>query len=225
MILNMNNSNDHSVLSCPSASDNYNYKTYKSAKKWLLLIAAIGSLVCISIVLFSQNTKVQTISATLFGGLISIIIWLVTTFVTDRIQQELNEIDRLLYKIDMHISEIKRPLFFEAPNLYKLKEAPKNDVFIQYMLLVDCCASLKYDLDINITELKLSWKEQEISIDEFLNDYEKIIKENTPFTMGEQELDMINWNLRKLNEELYGLRNKLLKQKYSIIREPIKDKK
>ncbi len=219
MIMNISQSNMSTSLSCPSVSYTFNFNTYRTSKRILLLLAIMGSICCIYMVFHSSCSAVQTVFATLFGGLISIIVWLLTTFVTDKIQKELNEIDRLINVVDWHLSDINRPRFFEAPSTYNREMAAKDNVYVQYHVLVDCCIALKLDKDIDTSKLKIDWENRELSIDEFISIYEERFKSEA-LLFNEEVLNMSNWNLQNLDKELRGLRNTLLKTKATINKGP-----
>ena len=88
---------DNTILFCPSASYRYNYGTQRKYKILLIIVSVIGIVGFLFGVFFSSDARLQTLFATLIGGLINVVVWVATSFVSDKIKKEQDEIDRLIY--------------------------------------------------------------------------------------------------------------------------------
>ncbi len=206
---------DNTVLKCPSASYKYNYGTYMRSKVILICIAVIGIVVSGVFVITSNSSRIQTIFATVIGGLINIIVWLVTSFVTDKMNHQRDELDHLISVIDHHISMIHKDVIMEDPVSYTIRTMPRSNLKTRFLWLLQVCINLKGDSDIDTTNLKLSWENKSYSLEDFCTEFEMSLASHR-IILNEQHGKMIEWNFDYLNSELIRLRDKMIRYKAYI---------
>ena len=206
---------DNTVLKCPSASYKYNYGTYMKSKYLLICVAVIGMVISGFFVITSNSSRIQTISATVIGGLFNINVWLATSFVMDNMNHQRDELDRLISVIDHHISMIHRDVIMEDPENYTIKTIPHSNINARFLWLLQVCINLKGDSDIDTTNLKLSWENKSYSLENFCSEFEMSLAEHR-LILNEQHGKMIEWNLDYLNTELMRLRDKMIRYKAYI---------
>lgn len=206
---------DKTVLNCPSASYKYNYGIYRVSKIILLCVAVIGILISGFFVITSDSSRIQTIFATVIGGLINIIVWLLTSFVIDKMNHQRDELDRLISLIDHYIHLIHMDVIMEEPKSYEIKTIPHSDVYYRFLWLFKICINLKADSDIDTTNLKLSWENKSYSLENFCSEFDGLLSEHR-LILSERHRDMIEWNYDHLNTELLELRDKMTRYKSYI---------
>lgn len=206
---------DNTVLKCPSASYKYNYGTYRMSKAILICIAVLGIVVSGVFVVTSDSSRIQTIFATVIGGLINIIVWLATSFVTDKMNHQRDELDRLISVIDYHISMIHKNVVIEEPDTYTIRTIPNSNIYARFLWLLQVCIGLNGDSDIDTTDLRLSWEEKPYSLEDFCSEFEKALSSHT-LVLNDKHRSMIEWNYNYLNTELLQLREKMIRYKSYI---------
>ena len=206
---------DNTILKCPSASYKYNYGTYRTSKVILICTAVVGIVVSGILVVTSDSTKIQTIFATVIGGLINIIVWLMTSFVTDKMNHQRDELDRLISVIDHHISMIHKDVIIEDPDSYTIRTIPHSNINARFLWLLQVCIGLNGDPDIDTVGLELSWEGESYSLESFCSEFEKALS-NHALDLNEKHRSMIEWNYNYLNTELLQLRDKMIRYKSYI---------
>lgn len=208
---------DNTILTCPSASYKYNYGTYRRSKIWFIISAVIGIAVSLAIVFMSEDARIQTLFATLIGGLLSVIVWIATSFVSDKIKQEQDEIDRLIYAVDRHIDRIHKGVYLVDPRTYSIDKANENDDWFRFLWLMQLCVNLTSDENINSSKLVFRWEGQELSIKDYYSNCEKLIL-NHKLVLDEEHMKMVDWNLFEMESHLNRLKDKLLRYKTYLSR-------
>lgn len=126
---------ENTILNCPTAQYKSNWDSYQRSRKRLCggtIIAIVMSTVLIFVV---KDSRVQTIFSTFIGGLLGIVIWIITTSATDKMNQENAEIDRLLYIIDRHIYLLNKDVLLENANSYESINASETKQSNYYRFL------------------------------------------------------------------------------------------
>ncbi len=151
--------------------------------------------------------------------MLGIIVWIITTSVTDKMNQEQAEIDRLLYIVDRHIDLINKDVLLENVNSYDCINASetKQRSYYRFLWLMQSCANLYSDQDIDSSKLILRWEENEYSLEKYYILCEKMLLEHT-LVLDEDHLKMMERNFRELNDQLNCLRGKLLRYKTYIFK-------
>lgn len=205
----------HGKLDCPSATHKYNNGTYRTSKFILMGLATIGIIICAVVVANSENPKIQTIFATIIGGLSNIIVWLLTTFVTDKMSRERDEIDRLIDVVDQHIYELHRDIVFEDRKAYVRQIAPKNLLEGRIMWFQQNCLFLADDNDIDSSKLRLSWDGKDYTLREVVELAQKMFESQFD-GLTDLHGQMVEWNVYYLDQQLRYLRRKLMTCKSKI---------
>lgn len=149
---------DNTILDCPNASYKFNRSTYERTKV-VLLSFSIATLIGVVIILISCNdVRVQTGCSVLGGGLLSLIIWLVTTYITDTMEYERAEITRLINVVDKHLDMLHKNVILEDSKAYKKQELTRDDVHFSFLWLMQNCIFLNSDHDIDTSKLNLFWE-------------------------------------------------------------------
>ena len=214
--------NEYSKITCPALSCKYTYKDYKKHKYITLGVVAVIGIMCVIGIWQITDTKIQTLASALFGGVLSVFVWALSTFVTDNMEHEQAEIDRLIRTVELHISDIQSEIMIEYFDKYKREPAP-DYALIKYGHLANMIMAINNDKDLDVSEYRLDWYGKKISIEEFLAEYQEIF-ENGKFEFEEQELqNMVIWNIENLVRDLIGLKNKLLKARNYILSGDPKD--
>lgn len=208
---------DNTILNCPTAQYKSNWGSYQRSRKWLCggtIIAIVMSTVLIFVV---KDSRVQTIFSTFIGGLLGIVVWIITTSATDKMNQEQAEIDRLLYIIDRHIDLLNKDVLLENANSYDCINASKTNQnnYCRFLWLMQNCVNLYSDQDIDTSKLALRWEENEYSLEKYVVMCEKMLSEHT-LVLDENHLKMVERNFRELGNQLNCLRGKLLRYKTYI---------
>lgn len=203
---------DNTVLDCPKASYKYNRSTYKRTKIDLLSGSIIALVIVVIITICCNDPRIQTGCSVLGGGLLSLIIWLFTTFVTDKMAYERDELNRLINVVDKHLDMLRKNVIFEEPESYTKQVLPRDNVYASFLWLLQNCISLVGDEDIDSSKLFLSWDHKEYTLNEFCNTFEREIHESCFLdNLGDEHLKMIVWNFDLLEFHLSMLKNKLMR--------------
>ena len=91
------------------------------------------------------------------GGLLSLIIWLVTTYITDTMEYERAEITRLINVVDKHLDMLHKNVILDS-KAYKKQELTRDDVHFSFLWLMQNCIFLNSDHDIDTSKLNLFWE-------------------------------------------------------------------
>lgn len=203
---------DNTILTCPTASYKYNYGTYRRSKLRLIVLAIIGIAGALTILFMSDDLRIQTIFATLIGGLLNVVVWIATSFVSDKIKQEQDEIDRLLYVVDRHIDNIHKSVYLVDSRTYSIEKVVENNDWHKFLWLMQLCVKLMSDKNIDSSKLVFRWEDKEETIEEYYSNCEHLIA-NHKLVLDEDHMKMVDWNLFEMESQLNCLRDKLLRYK------------
>lgn len=208
---------DNTILNCPTAHYNWNWGSYKRSRKWLFTGTIIAIIISTVLIFVAKDTRIQTIFSTFIGGLLGILVWIITTSVTDKINQEQAELDRLLYIIDRHIDRLNKDVLLENANSYDCINASetKHSSYYRFLWFLQNCTSIMSDKDIDSSKLILQWEDNEYSLEKYCDLCDKMLLEHM-LILDEEHLKMVDWNFRELYRQLNCLRGKLLRYKTYI---------
>ena len=113
-----------------NADYKYNYDKYKFLKLIFWFVIVIGVIGCVFAIVYGSNI-IQTISASVLGGLLSLFVWLITIIHHDKVSYEVAVIDEMIGIIDEHINYLHNPVCFINPQEVIIEIA--NDKNLNYM--------------------------------------------------------------------------------------------
>lgn len=208
---------DNTILDCPKASYKYNRSTYERTKFVLLSCAIIVLIPIVIIILCSNDSRVQTGCSVLGGGLLSLIVWLLSVTITDKMAYERDDINRLIYIVDNHLDMLQKNVILEDSQTYKKQELTRDDVHFSFLWLMQNCINLNNDPEIDTSKLYLSWEGQDYTLTEFCMVFEKKMSDvDFLVKLSSEHKDMIVWNFDELEHQLCLLKDKLMRY-YSYI--------
>ena len=202
---------DNTILFCPSASYRYNYGTHKKYKIILIIISSIGIIGFLFGVFFSSDARLQTLFATLIGGLMNVVVWVATSFVSDKIKKEQDEIDRLIYIVNRHIKCLNTKVTFIKPLKYEFKQVDDNNTGVRFLSLLQFCVDLISEKDIDSSHLKIKWEGKDYSLSDFYSYSENLLQQKK-LNLDDEHVKMIEWNFHEIKNILH--RKTELKQFY-----------
>ena len=209
---------DNTVLDCPTASYKYNWNSYNNSRKLILIISCLLIIICSVLIFVIKDTRFVTILSTFIGGLLGLLVWLVTTFITDKMNREIANIDRLILDIDKKINLLHQDVIIEDEDSYDIVNASntKQNNYYRFIFLLQNCSSLLSDKNLDLSELILKWEDKEYNIEDFCQKLEGLLSAK-PFVLDLKHQKMVEWNFDELDYHLTSLKEKLLRYKTYIL--------
>ena len=195
-----------------------NIDTYRIFKKWLLFFSLILAIICIVFVTHSDGW-VQSLFATLLGGVLSSLVWWISVILTDNMNYRINQIDFVISKIDNLLSDLRSPNYCFVDGM-KVTYLNTNNLYYRMINLAQVATDLHCTKEINSDELKLKWvDETDISVQDFMIHFDDAMRHSEEFQKYtiEQLSDFVVYNERRLEGQLLGLKDVLLKRKNYIL--------
>lgn len=210
---------DNTVLNCPGVTYRFNRDTYRFEKNIYWVIALFSFLAAIIIMIISASTVIQSIAGAFMGGILSLIVWLLTIRQQDQINYELANIDLHIMAIDEHLEYINSKTQFIDPDEYGIVEADSINLVYRFMHLFQLCVFISGDKQIDSSQLKLKFSDGiEYSIKEYSEKCDKLCENKFVdlIILQEKWSKIIDWNYYTIDWELRELKKKLCRYKIYI---------
>lgn len=171
------------------------------------------------VVIVLSEGWVQSLFATLLGGVLSSIVWLISVRVTDDMNYRINQIDNVILQIDNLIANLHtfNHYFVEGMTIINIDA---NNLIYRLCNLLQVVTDLQIISDIDSSDLKFKWvDETDINIQEFEERSEQILSNTDMLKIytTEQLSNFIIYNEKYLDGQLKELKNILLKRKGYIL--------
>lgn len=210
---------DNTLFDIKEAKYDFNLDKYKTEKRNYLIFSVIFSVLLICILLFLKNQVFLNLASALLGGSISIIIWNITSYHQDKMNEELSIIDLNLDEIDRELEGLRHSFTFYNPKTLERRTVESNDLEIMFFRIMSFAdtAQSKYDIK---EEFKLKIPDyvksdfQDVTLNEY---YEWCINF---FNGKHRPPDEKGWDLfnRCLNDNYYSIERELQRLKSKLIR-------
>ena len=203
-----------------NADYKYNYDKYKFLKLIFWFIIVIGIIGCIFAIIYGPSV-IQTISASVLGGLLSLFVWLITIAHQDAVTYELAVIDEMIGIIDEHINYLHNPVYFINPQEVTVKIA--NDKNLNYRIIhlwqiLENIKSIPHKQPPRIS-LKLKWFDKtDCSFEEYQNHILDVQKGNKISGNIQNITDVLLWNEHVIEMQLLKSKKQYLQYKQYILR-------
>lgn len=210
---------DNTVLDCPSVDYKINRDTYRNEKILYLLLSIIMFVVALLVIIFSKSYVMQTIASVFMGGILSILVWLLTIRQQDKINFQLATIDMNIMAIDEHLEFINSKVAFINPDEYGLVGVDSKHLVYRFMFLFQLTVNLDADKMIESSDLKLKFSDDnEYSLHDYIDKCESIcMNKFAGFTILQDKWEkVIELNLYTIDRHLKELKKKLLRYKMYI---------
>lgn len=214
------NPKDITVLDCPMVSYKYNRDTYNHNKFVLWILSVIFLVVSIVVMIVFDSTIFQTIAGAFAGGILSLIVWLLTISHQDKINQEIANIDLHIMQIDDHLAYIHEKVEFIDPEKYGLVDWDSDNLVYRFVHLLQLCIFLNGDKYIDTSELKLKYSDGlEYSLKEYSEKCYDVCEERFSEIkiLPDKWEEIIAYNLYEIDRTLKQLRDKLQRYKTYIL--------
>lgn len=203
----------------PKADYKYNYDKYKRKKQNFFLFSIIGIIFCIIIIYYIKSDIMQTVFASILGGLISLLIWLMTVDYQDKVSLELSIIDEALLCVDKHLEYLRGTINLINPCEYTVIQLDNDDLrFRLYHFLQEIC-NIDSDKEL-IENLVLKWFDgSDCTLLEYKNKWFNMANSETK-TIPYQTQNIkktLDWNEYIVKTELLKLKKHLLNYKKYIL--------
>lgn len=198
----------------------YNYDKYKFLKMIFWVVIIIGIIGCIFAIVYGTST-IQTISASVLGGLLSLFVWLITIMHQDKVTYELAVIDEMIAIIDEHINFLHSPVYFIDPQKVTVKIA--NDKNLNYRIIhlwqvLENIKSVPCKQPPRIS-LELKWFDKtDCSFEEYQNHMLSVAKGKKISGSVQDMMDVLLWNEHTIEMQLMKSKKKYLTYKQYILR-------
>lgn len=203
-----------------NADYKYNYDRYKFLKMIFWIIIIIGIIGCILAIVYGSDI-IQTISASVLGGLLSLFVWLITVIHQDKVTYELAVIDEIINIIDEHINYLHNSVYFINPQEVTIKIADDKNLNYRIIHLWQVLANIKsnpYEQSPRIS-LKLKWFDKtDCSFEEYQNRFCDIQKGNKISGSIQDIIDVLLWNEHAIETQLLKSKKQYLQYKQYILR-------
>lgn len=200
----------------PKADYRYNYDGYKCVKKIILIFSLIGIMICIVGLCYSKSNLVQTIVASILGGLLSLLIWLFTIAHQDKVSLEIAVIDVALLSVEKHIRSLRDPIYFIDPNKCTIVPADYGDLRFRLLQFSQVLSNIYADSELT-EKLTLKWFDKSnCTVSEYIAKWTDMIYKPIPYSV-EDLTHILSWNEHHIETELLELKEKLLKYKKYIL--------
>lgn len=195
-----------------------NIEYYQKFKKSLMVCSILLAIVCIVVIILSDGW-IQSLFATLLGGALGSIVWLISVIVTDDINYRINQIDNVILQIDKLIANLHifNHYFVDGMTIINIDA---NNLIYRLCNLLQTVTDLQSVSDIDSSALKFKWiDETNINVQEFGERSEQILSTTDMLKTytTEQLSNFVIYNEKYLDGQLKGLKNILLKRKGYIL--------
>lgn len=203
-----------------NADYKYNYDRYKFIKLIFWFVIIIGIIVCTFAIIYGSNI-IQTISASVLGGLLSLFVWLITIAHQDKVTYELAIIDEIISIIDEHINYLHNPVYFIDSQDVTIKIV--NDKNLNYRILhlwqsLENIKSISHNQRPRIS-LRLKWFDKtDCSFEEYQNRMWNICKGEKISGNIQDITDVLLWNEHAIETQLLKSKKQYLLYKQYILR-------
>lgn len=211
---------DNTTLDCPKVNYKYNKDSYDKNNSLFWKFSVVGLIISLFLIIFSNNSIIQTVSGAFLGGILSLIVWLLTIIHQDKMNYEIANIDMHIMEIEEHLDFQNSKVKFINPEDDELVQADSKLIVHRFMHLLQLCTNLYCDERINTEELQLRvLNNEECSLKEYLTICENICQNNfVELICYEKEWDkIIAWNNYFIDWKLQDLKKKLVRYKFYIL--------
>lgn len=196
-----------------------NVEYYQKFKKLSMICSILLAMVCVMVIVFSKGW-VQSLFATLLGGDLSSIVWLISVIITDDMNYRINQIDNVILQIDKLSSNLHIFNYYFV-NGMTVKTIDSNNLIYRLCNLRQVVNNLQSIDNVDSNDLKFKWVDgTDINIQEFEEQSNQILSNITDilktYTL-EQISDFVIYNEKYLDGQLKGLKDVLLKRKSYIL--------
>lgn len=211
---------DNTIIDCPSVNYKYNWDTYKKEKNIFWGISALGFIVALCVMVFSDTSVIQTIAGAFMGGILSLFVWLLTIRHQDKINYELANVDMHIMKIDEILELQQSKTKFIKPEDEELVDYDNNDVGLRFLLLLQVLVNLKAEEEIDSSSIELKFlNDEKLSIEQFITKSETLLMTHKfrAVTSDDEWSEIVAWNNWYLDWQLNDLKKKLIRYKMYIL--------
>lgn len=203
-----------------NADYKYNYDKYKFLKLIFWFIIVIGVIGCVFAIVYGSNI-IQIISASILGGLLSLLVWLITIMYHDKVSYELAVIDEMIGIIDEHINYLHSPVYFINPQEVVIKIADDKNLNYRIIHLWQVLENIKSapDKQPPRISLKLKWFDKtDCSFEEYQNRIWDVHKGKKISGSVQDITDVLLWNEHVIEIQLLKSKKQYLQYKQYILR-------
>lgn len=195
-----------------------NIEYYQKFKKSLTACSILLAIVCVAVIVLSDGWM-QSLFATLLGGALSSIVWLISVIVTDDMNYRINQIDNVILQIDKLIANLHvfKHYFVDGMAVININA---NNLIYRLCNLLQVVMDLQIISNIDSSDLKFKWvDETDINIQEFEERSEQILSDTDMLKIytTEQLSNFVIYNEKYLDGQLKELKSILLKRKGYIL--------
>lgn len=200
----------------PKADYKYNHDGYNRIKRFFWSLSLIGIIVCVMVIYYIKSSIIQTIFASLLGGLSSLLVWLITIKYQDKISFELAIIDEAVSSAERHLSDLHRTIYFIDPSECIIIPSDNNDLKFRLINFSQVLSNICSDQELT-EHITLKWFDKsECTVFEYESRWMNMLRKPIPYS--EQELKhILYWNEHSVETELSKLKEHLLGYKKYIL--------
>lgn len=210
---------DNTVLNCPGVTYRFNRDTYRFEKNIYWIVALFSFFAAIVVMILSDSAVIQSIAGAFMGGILSLIVWLLTIRQQDHMNYELANIDLHIMAIEEHLEFIHSKVQFIDPDEYEMVEADSRSLVYRFMHLFQLCVFIACDEKIDSSQLKLRFSDGiEYSIKEYTEKCDKLCQDKFAdlIILQEKWSKITDWNYYIIDRHLRELKKKLCRYKIYI---------
>ena len=207
---------DRCELKCDSTSYKWNTDKYSFFKKCMFVLSLALIVICLFFIIFCEGW-LQVVASSLFGGMLSMIVWLISMIHTDKMNGELSQIDANINAIDDVLIQLRMPIEFYDIDTLSQVNIDKNDIHFKNVSLLQMLSCLKGNSRINSEGLIFKWFDKnDCKIDEYISKAHGLISNSYVGYSFEVISNVIDWNRRHLEIQLLYLRHRQLECKVFV---------
>lgn len=196
-----------------------NVEYYQKFKKSLMVCSLLLAMVCIVVIVLSTGWM-QSLFATLLGGTLSSIVWLISVIITDDMNYRINQIDNVILQVDKLITNLHifNHYFVDGITVINIDA---NNLIYRLCNLLQVISGLQIINNIDSSNLKFKWvDETDINVQKFEERSEQIlsnINDILKIYTIKKISNFVIYNEKYLDGQLKGLKEVLLKRKGYIL--------
>ena len=210
---------DNTILDCPNVNYDYTWKTYLKTKRTCFIISVISLIAFIILLILLWNVPIaQTIISVILGGIISILVWLVTIYYKDKMEFQIENINYHIDMIDKYIDYMKSPIQSIDPYTHKIVQADRPQEYSHFLQFLQLCGNIRSDNIINYSQLQLKdFHGNLLELNVWIDSMHRYLSSNqtsNQIVTNQSFSDMLTYNDHELDTHLNLLKSKLQRCKY-----------
>ena len=208
---------DNTILDCPNAVYDYNWKTYLKSKRNAIIISIIALVLLFALLIFFKNIAiVQTVISVIIGGFVSIIVWVLNMNHKDEMEFQIENLNYHIDTVNRYIEQLNTPIKFISPDEIPIYNDKNQSEYFMFLHFLQLCTTIQSENIIDCSQLYLmDGNNKKVLFYDWIIDIDNKLSKHMSIALT-QELfvKMKEYNMYIMNTSLEQLKQKLQRYKY-----------